>query len=169
MAGGRPLKFQSVEELQNVADQEVCLNPKGVRSNDFSKENELCDFIEGNLLFFCETILQDNLISFEREYQFGQHYFGPREPRVDFLIIGEKSHYLVEVKNPQNLAENRAAIGQLLNYGRKYLDPKKTLVLITSKFDHETACTIQEYKLPIRYIYLDKKRSLEFLKNNIHD
>lgn len=56
-------------------------------------------------------------------------------------------------------------IGQILDYGREFLDPKKELMIITTKFDRNTAKTIKHYRLPIRYIYIDKNRIMEYLES----
>ena len=54
--------------------------------------------------------------------------------------------------------------GQLLDYGRVYVDSIKKevrLVLLTTYYDLSTAQTIKHYNLPIRYVYMDKERMLE--------
>jgi hypothetical protein len=61
--------------------------------------------------------------------------------------------------------ENRQGIGQLLDYGREFSDTKKAkLILLTTRFDLSTALTIAHYSLPIRYIYFEKARMLEYEK-----
>lgn len=88
----------------------------------------------------------------------------------DLFIQGSKKIYLIELKNPSANTENRAAIGQILDYGTEFLDPtKKELVIITTMFDNYTARVISFYKLPIRYIYLDKERFLESINNSLHE
>jgi len=43
------------------------------------------------------------------------------------------------------------------------LDSKYCDVIITTKFCADTAKTIKHYHLPIRYIYLSKSQSYEFV------
>lgn len=143
--------------------EEVVLVPQGVFTDDFESEKSLLDYIVSNIENFCSDILDDTLISFETEKSITtRRRFSPRGRRIDLYIVGRKAKYIIELKNPFNQAENRYAIGQLLDYGREFLDPKKELVLLTTKFDINTAKTIAFYDLPIRYIYFDKRRILEY-------
>lgn len=167
-------KYDKISDLPKE-DGLVRLEPKSLVSNDFEKESDVTDYIVLNIEKFCEQVLGDKLVSFEQEYVISESevyhnkakayldkkYYYPRSRRVDLLIRGEKKSYLVEIKKPFNLAENRYAIGQLLDYGREFLDSEKQLVLLTTKYDINTAKTIEYYELPIRYIYFDKKRHLE--------
>lgn len=167
---GRPLKFKSVEELQEQVDAypSVFASPSDLCS-DFKNERELQSYIVSNIELFCRDILGDILVSFEEERPArGQEQLtrGPRGKRVDLFILGENSRYVVELKCPTGLSENRSAIGQLLDYGREFLDPEKglpQLILVTARFDVDTARTIKHYGLPIRYVYLSKKANYEYL------
>ena len=163
-AGGRPPKFATPEELQDIPNQDVkATSDSAISNNDFDREIDLQNFIVNNIQAFCKDILEDDLISFEVEYNVTkQMYFSPRPQRVDLFIKCKRKVYIVELKNPKCLAENRYAIGQLLDYGREFLDSKKELILITTKFDFNTAKTIKHYNLPIRYIYFERLRALEF-------
>lgn len=158
-------RFKTAEDLFGVEDGPVATKEDWqLASNDFKKESDLSDFIAINMSLFCEQVLGDKLISFEVDSPVCKKAcFGPRGRRIDFLIVCEKHTYIVELKNPTSNTENRHAIGQLLDYGREYLDPKKRLVLITTKYDISTARTIRHYDLPIRYIYFDKSRTMELI------
>ena len=83
--------------------------------------------------------------------------------RVDLIIVCKKHTYVIEVKNPKTATCNRHAIGQILDYGREFPDSKKKLVIITTYFDQNTAQTIKAYNLPIKYIYINKYQSYEFV------
>jgi hypothetical protein len=171
MSMGRPPYFETAEAMQEAIDGDiVILDHKSVKNSSFKSEKAMLEFIVANIDNFCRDTLSDELVEYSTEYD-GIRYkrFGPRNNRVDLYIIGKKAEYLVELKNPRFHRENRAAIGQLLNYGREFFDSKKekTLVLVTTKFDLETALTIRHYALPIRYIYLDKAFSMEY-KRPIH-
>lgn len=166
MRTGRPPKYETPEEMQAVIDGDVVITDhKAMQNNSFKNENALLEFISTNIERFCSGVLCDELVEYSKEYD-GYRYkrFGPRKNRVDLYIVCEKRDYIVEIKNPKFHRENRAAIGQLLNYGREFFDPKKEsqLVLVTTKFDLETALTIDYYSLPIRYIYLDRAFSMEY-------
>lgn len=163
---GRPLKFNTVEELKNIENGEVQFTPGSkIRTADFKKEKDLEGYVVKNIKLFCEETLEDKLISFEINKPIKkQRRLSPRGRRMDLFVSGEKYDYIIELKNPKNLMENRQGIGQLLDYGREYADSKKEikLFLITTAFDINTAKTIKHYKLPIRYIYFDKQRILEY-------
>ena len=75
------------------------------------------------------------------------------------LYSRENNKYIVELKNPHYLCENRHALGQLLDYGREL--PGSQLILLSTSFDFSTQATIKYYNLPIRYIYFEKTRCLE--------
>jgi len=151
-------------------EQFIGLNDKEVYTKDFAKEKDLTEFIVLNIEKFCKDILNDELISFELEYEMKkvilkhkkQGICAPRGKRIDLLVLCKQNHYLIEIKRPILHLDNLRAIGQLLNYGREFIDSKKELVLITTKFDINTAKTIEHYNLPIRYIYMDKKKVLEY-------
>jgi hypothetical protein len=139
----------------------VCYNDTTILKNsDFDKEESLKIYIVNNIDKFTKDILEDELVSFEVEKPVSKQLrLSPRERRIDIFVVGKKSKYIVELKNPKCYHENRTAIGQLLDYGREVVDSQ--LVLITTKFDINTYKTIKYYDLPIRYIYFDKEKSLE--------
>jgi hypothetical protein len=167
---GRPLKFKSVEELDGQSDGFFAFCGDKLCTNQFAKEKDVEDFISNNIELFTKDILNDELISFEIDASIRKpHGFAPRGRRVDLVVQGKKKLYIIELKNPLSGTENRAAIGQILDYGREYLDSKKELIIITTKFDTNTAKTIKYYNLPIRYIYMDKKRFLEFVEDKKND
>jgi len=161
MPAGRPLKFETVGELRNASDGFVEIPSIFLDSKDFDREKDLEEYIVNNMEKCVHDLFDDELVSFEVDKLIDRQRFGPRGRRVDLVIRGKKKVYLVELKNPSSGTENRCAIGQILDYGREFLDPKKELVIITTKFDMNTAETIRFYNLPIRYIYLEKNRFLE--------
>lgn len=172
---GRPLKY-TPEELKiykniqhlpsNENHNEVLIfnDYNKLISNEFKKEKNIEQWIVDNIDSFAKEILNDEIISFECDMAIEKQIrWSPRGRRIDLFIIGKKKKYIIELKNPKSGSENRAAIGQLLDYGREFSDSKKELIIITSKFDINTARTIKYYDLPIRYIYLDKTRFMEYL------
>ena len=130
-----------------------------LKTADFGKEANLTAYIEEHIQRFVDEILEDVLIEYSTEYQFDRASFGPRAPRVDFYITGQRKDYLIECKNPKHPAENRHAIGQLLNYGRKHNKPCE-LVIVSTLYDDDTAKTIGHWNLPIKYIYFEKEKAL---------
>lgn len=163
---GRPLKFKSVEELDGVSNGRVEIPGEVLKNEDFKKEKDIERFIVDNIELFVSSILDDELISFEVDKPISKlRHFSPRGRRVDLYIVAKKKTYIVELKNPSSGTENRAAIGQILDYGREFLDSEKDLVIVTTNFDIHTAKTIRFYNLPIRYIYIEKKRFLEYEEN----
>ena len=166
--GGRP-RIETIDDLQNCKiDGDFLVKFDILKNFDYKKEIELQNYIIENIDMFCRDILDDDLISFETEYQFEkQNYFSQRKIRADLYLKCKKQDYIVELKNPTHKSENRAAIGQLLNYSLQFLDSKKRqLVLITTLYDYDTEKVIKKYNLPIRYIYFSKDKILEFLKEN---
>lgn len=159
------LKFKNLNEIPNEVDEETIIlqNSKDIITDDFDKEKYLVDYIVSYIDDFAKDILNDKVISFEIEKNVKKRcYFSPRGKRVDLYIKGENKDYIIETKNPKFACENRSAIGQILDYGREFSDSKKELIIITTKFDLDTARTIEYYNLPIRYIYLSKKHILEY-------
>ena len=161
---GRPPLYSTSEKLQTKIDETTI--KKSLRNRTFVSEKKLQDYLVLHIKDFCRDVLNDEFISLKVDCPIRniQLKLSPRVKRIDFIVQCVKKTYLVELKNPYLLAENRYAIGQLLDYGREFLDSKKELVLLTTKFDLDTAKTIEYYSLPIRYIYFNKGRSLEFRK-----
>lgn len=158
--------FTGIDEIPLDIDNRpiILKNHKTIKTDDFKKEINLVDYIILNIDKFAKEILQDEIIEFETEKNIVERCcFSPRGKRVDLYIKGKKKDYIIEFKNPKYYHENRCAIGQLLDYGREFSDSKKDLILITTKFDLDTARTIKYYNLPIRYIYLSKKHIMEYL------
>jgi hypothetical protein len=137
---------------------------KSINNNDFDLEKNLIDYIILNIDKFTKDLFNDEAILFEVDMPISkQKRLAPRGRRIDLYIIGKKNTYIIETKNPNSGTESRAGIGQILDYGREFSDSKKELVIITTKFDISTAKTISFYNLPIRYIYMSKKRFLEYV------
>lgn len=135
-----------------------------LRGQRFASERELQDYIALNVGSFCRDFLGDELVSFEQNYPIeAELRFDVPIRRVDMLIRGKNGTYIVELKNPPKTRDNRAAIGQLLDYGREFPGDGTQLLLISTCFDLNTAKTIEHYGLPIRYIYIERKRILEYL------
>ena len=148
--------------MSNWDDEIYIKNTKKLESV-FKLEKDLVDYIVLNIDLFAKDILDDEVVSFEVDKPINKQIcFSQRGRRIDIFIVGKKKIYIIECKNAHSGTENRAAIGQILDYGREYTDSKKELIIITSHFDIETAKTIKHYNLPIRYIYINKKQILEF-------
>lgn len=140
---------------------------KVLSSKKFDKESHLSEFIESNIILFCADVLGDTYVSHRKEVQASEHnLFAPRMPRVDYEIQCEKSKYLVELKNPKNMAENRSAIGQILSYATMLSeDGPHDMVVVTTKFDLLTARAIKKFALPIRYVFFDGEVMAEYLED----
>jgi hypothetical protein len=153
--------LDSLQDGNHVIDYNI------LKNYSFDKEKDITNFLVDNIEDFVRIIFNDELISFEQNKDIEKRRRGiqPSGRRVDLIIVGKKKTYIIELKNPPGGSESRYAIGQILDYGREFLDPKKELVIITSRYDHHTAKTIKFYNLPIRYIYVDKKRFLEYLRD----
>lgn len=155
---GRPPKFKDWI-IQKV-------NYKKFINNDFKSENELKDFIVRNIDNICKDIYNDKVKDYKVDFPIQRQLkLSPRGRRIDLIIYGERNNYLIELKNPKFGTESRAAIGQILDYGREFMNYK--LSIITTKFDIDTAETIKYYNLPIRYIYTNKKQCVEFLCDSV--
>jgi hypothetical protein len=161
--------FVNYADIQNSEDGLISIkNAETVKNSDFDKEKDLVEYIENNIKVFCRDVLNDKYIEHETEKQsVDQFMFMPRRIRVDLYIECENKTYIIEVKNPTFVSENRYAIGQVLNYGIEFLDSEKEiqLILLTTKYDPGTAKLIEHYRLPITYIYFSKKHTLTFKRS----
>jgi hypothetical protein len=129
----------------------------------FRKEIDLEEFITSDISAFCRVVLGDQYKHHTVNQDVTKRLrMAPRGRRIDIYIECENKDYIIELKNPISMTENRHAIGQLLDYGREFTDPKKEMLLITSKFDINTARTIDHYKLPIRYMLVNENHVLEY-------
>jgi|SRR5690625_86595 len=136
-----------------------------LKNNEFEKEVNLSEYILDNIILFCADVLEDQYISHETEVQSEkQTYFQPRQPRIDIRIRCKNKTYLVELKNPKNTSENRHALGQILAYS-VLLDEIGScdLVIVTTKYDILTAKAIKKFNLPVRYVYFEKGKIMEYL------
>jgi hypothetical protein len=147
MQGGSPLVTTRLSEVRNTS---------------FKNERELLDYVVEDIGLFVANVLSDELVSFEVEKRIGRanQFFGPAR-RVDLFVEGRNANYVIELKHPRHLVDNRKAIGQLLDYGRELAEYNPKLVLITTAMCPDTAKTIAYYELPITYIYLDKNQVSE--------
>jgi len=134
-----------------------------LQNNTFKKEKDLREFITQYIREFTEDVLEDEYISHNEECGITKNTSRFRSRRMDLVVYGQKATHIIELKNPKYQSENRAAIGQLLCYAQDFIDPKKRLVLISTKFDIYTARAIENYKLPIRYIYFDINHCYEYI------
>lgn len=147
---------------------EVCvIDEKKLFNKQFQKERNLSDYIEQNIIKFCVDVLDDVYLSHEKEVQADKHNrFQPRQPRIDYKIKCQNHTYLVELKNPKNTSENRHSIGQMLSYSVLLDDEDKfRMVVITTKHDMLTAKAIKKFNLPIRYVYFEKGKIMEYLRD----
>lgn len=171
-----PLKKRPDGKFDTLYTKEECLKAKDglykiknqnkTLCSDFSKEKDFVHFVTSNVFSFVRLLFNDEVISFETEYNLDKQYkLYPRGRRIDLFIVGRKKKYVIEAKNPKFGTESRAAIGQILDYGRELNDKNIELVIITTHFDINTAKTIKYYNLPIRYVYLSKKFFVEYLRS----
>lgn len=152
-------------DIKDMPDGQVMLDGQCIDNNDFSDESEMRDYLYVNAARFFDQWFSDVPVILRREHQLEGNlsYYGPRGRRIDIYAKGREREYIIEMKKPKFLSENRKAIGQLLDYGREFLDPKKVLILMTTKFDVNTALTIQSYKLPIRYFWMSRDQTMEYV------
>lgn len=154
---GRPPK----NDPTDVKAIQVYKNPNPYTCDSYSTEKELEDDICKNIKGFCVNILGDEYISHVRQLPLNGRHGGVKRTAKGVLIIDifircKNSNYIIEAKNPCGYSDNRAAIGQVLNYGRYFPDCK--LVICTTKVDADTAGIIDYYNLPIIYVFLDNGR-----------
>ena len=157
--------FKTLDELDWKCDWFIKFEWDKFLNNDFCKEKDLVKYITDNIDIFCKQNLDDICISYEVDKPINLFQkFWHRWKRIDLVIQWEKSLYIIECKNAKNTTEIRYSIWQLLDYWREYLyTNKKELILIANIFDLSTAETIKYYNLPIRYIILNKKQTLEYV------
>lgn len=153
----------SLPEMQKCQNGEVAYIGKDTLSNDdFNKEKDLAEFVKNNIELFVDVLLNDKLVKYEFEKPIRQRYsLSPRVRSVDLYIECELKTYIIEFKNPKYESENRQAIGQILDYGREF-NNNSELIIITTKFDINTAQTINHYRLPIKYVYMSKNQFFEY-------
>ena len=140
------------------------LSDDQIPQGDFPSEKALSQFIEENIEDFCDH-LGLTYISHKADHDLRLvNRFGPRGRRPDFVIETEYETVVVELKNGSG-PQVRAGIGQLLDYGREFLDTKKecVMVLVSSRFDSCAAKTIEAYHLPIRYVVMSHEKTAEFV------
>lgn len=154
------------EEFSTVVksiDQEFYLDDVlSMNSSFYKKESDLIDSVVKDIEYLTEHILSDKYISHKREFDLSSQWGNSNRnrksaKRIDLLIRGKKQYYLLEFKNPKYPAENLNGIGQLLCYSSLFLDPKKELILLTTKYDHYTFGVLKSFAIPIRYFYIDEQ------------
>ena len=162
MKTGRPLKFQSVDELQFTPNGLIEITFESFNTKDFMSETLATNHLNDSLDLLIESLYNDKIVCVSREMPLQKQYkLSPRGRRIDIFIQGQKNNYIIEVKNEKNTSEIRSSIGQLLDYGRELSHKDPVLILVSTMFDINTAKTIEYYKLPIKYIFMDKRKFLE--------
>jgi hypothetical protein len=157
-------KNQQELPVNDFEGQVLIKDVNSINTDNFKLEKDLVDYIIINIDLFTKDLFNDDVVSYEVDMPINKRMkLSPGGRRIDLYIVGTKKTYIIEAKNPSSGTENRAAIGQLLDYGREFPDSKKELAIITTRFDINTAKTIKYYNLPIRYIYISKKRLLEYV------
>lgn len=158
---GRPAENYPLGE---GAQDGLVLAPGRAANTDFSSEAELSSYLEDNIDLFCGQ-LGYSYISHSVDSPINKSTrFGPRGRRVDMLVECEEKLLVIELKNPKTGTDVRAGIGQILDYGREFPDTeKKELLLITTRFDICAARTIKHYSLPIRFFYISKDHTMEYV------
>ena len=160
---GRPPKFETLEQMQEAKDGKYVFTFNNISNSDFRYESDLSSYLINNIELLCSH-LGDEYVSVDENLHIEEAYgLRPRSRRIDIFLRCKKKIYIIELKNPTAKAENRSGIGQLLDYGREFPYPEKELLLISTKFDINTARTIKHYMLPIRYFYFSKKHLCEYL------
>jgi hypothetical protein len=155
--------IKTIDEIEGLKDGEIVLYGVNHLIEKRKNEKELVDYVVENIELFARDVLADEVIAFETDMPIEKQItLSPRGRRIDLYIKGKNKEYIIEFKNPNSGTENRAAIGQILDYGREFAGRRVELVIVTSNFDINTAKTIKYYNLPIRYIYLSSKYSLEY-------
>lgn len=164
MPAGRPLKYEAPEDIALLPDGEVVYSGSKLRFNHFATESELTQFLSENIKEFTASHLGGKYVRHCIDMPIvKQDRFSPRGKRVDIYVETTEGDYLIELKCPRYIAENRRGIGQLLDYGREFKDKSPNLLLVTTNFDIDTARTIEYYNLPIRYLVAGKNQILEYL------
>lgn len=154
---------KTIDDLQYMENGEIVLYETNGLAEKRKNEKELVNYVAENIELFAKDILDDTIISFEIDMPIEKQIsLAPRGRRIDLYIKGRKQDYIIEFKNPTSGTESRAAIGQILDYGREFAGRNTELLIVTSYFDINTAKTIKFYNLPIRYVYLSTKYSLEY-------
>lgn len=159
---GKKFKTKAEIESFNGQNTEVFYQGGSLIFDCFNKEKDLVEYIVNNIDSFVGHYFNDKVISFEIDKPLKKQFgLSARGKRVDLFIQGEEGIYIIEFKNAKNPTEIRSAIGQILDYGREYLDPKKELVIVSNMYDVDVAKTIKYYNLPIRYIVFSKNIAME--------
>ena len=125
----------------------------------FMDEGTLRQLITSHIVEFTREILGDHLVDYHEEYPLGG---GQCSPRVDLFVQGKAFNHIIELKNPNDSSKNRNGVAQLLDYGRRFIEPNKKLWLVTTLHDLEVQKTIDYYGLPITYIYIGGKAIMKF-------
>jgi hypothetical protein len=156
-------KVTSLSDCRSAVVNAIEYTGKQLKTDAFNKESDLSQYLQDNIESFCSDLLEDEYISHEAEKaQEKQITLQPRRKRLDLYIECKNHNYIVELKNPRQLASVRDGIGQLLEYGLWFSDSKKQLLLITTHFCFDTARVIKHYGLPIRYFFMSDDVFMEF-------
>lgn len=135
----------------------IALDTKNLFTSRFNTERDYQSYMMDNIENFCIDVLGDKIkvATKERHIKRVQNFNDRKcRKRVDIFLECERGNYIIELKN-QGGTEDVKAIGQLLDYGRELAKYKPKLLLLTTDFSIDTAETINEYNLPITYMYFD--------------
>lgn len=164
-----------MDQLNNIETWELSQKKeyKGIVSfDDFNKEADLCDYIELNAELFALDILEEELVSFEREWDLNQYrVYGPRPKRVDFMFKTDKSEcILVECKNPTNTySELRNAVAQLMSYSitciDNFVNPDR-FIIVSTEYHPVVGRMIEHYNLDIEFYLVSKGQLMRLKQTN---
>lgn len=138
-------------------------------SNEFKSEKDLMDFIELNIVDFCQDLLEVTYKSHHREYPLvnvqRSRIKGNR--RLDFLIRTQDDKVIViECKNPTFANELTSAVGQCLAYKSLLANVSiqaDRVILVSSKIDPTVPQMIDDYNLPLEFFVMDRNKMTKFI------
>lgn len=139
----------------------------GCLNDDFKNEKDFVDYIELNIKSFCDEFIGSKYKSHKREYPiagYTKRYRGSK--RIDLVIFTQDNRRIaVECKKPKMGCELSQAIGQCLTYfamSENLGDPFDMIMIVSTKIEWTLPITIDRFNLPIKFIALDKKKSLTY-------
>lgn len=148
-------------------DKSIKVHTKGKFSfSDFKNEKELCEYIEKNAKEFCENVLEEDFLSYEREWNMNRDkFFGPRSTSVDFMFRTKQSRcVIIECKRPRNIySELRGAVSQLLAYSivcKKNHEHPERHIIVTTGFHTVVSDMIKEFDLPLELFVMGRNTTL---------
>lgn len=143
-----------------------------IEFNEFDNESDFCDYIEINAEKFCIDIIEEEFVSYEREWDMNQYkVFGPRPKRVDFMFKTDKSEcILVECKKPTSAySELRNAVSQLMSYNitciDNFIEPERNII-VSTKYHPVVGRMIDHYNLDIEFYLISKGQLMRLRQTN---